>query len=160
MLQQLRPNAELDLLTQDELRSVVTEIVSGYLRPPQEFRHPGGLELDNTGAGTGNLTRAEAGMVYIVTRLEIIPDGYTMRAPWNPTVQGGIDLYVDGQWRDGTPFGGSSGYILPIVYTQSESRAVRFHDGAVLSIQVKGGPTSVGINVAVCGFRSPMPPVE
>ena len=25
MLQQLRPNAELDLLTQDELRSVVTE---------------------------------------------------------------------------------------------------------------------------------------
>ena len=160
MLQQLKPNAELDLLTRDELRDVLTEIVSGHNRPPQRIRHPGGITLD--GSGNGALTgiyRVEAGMRAIVTRVEFFLDGYSARAPFNPTVAGGIDLYVDGQWREGWPVGGSTGFILPAVYTESKDRAIVIEDGALLQIQAGALATSTGLTVNVCGLLFPIEPV-
>ena len=161
MKQQLKPNAELDLLTEAELRSVVEEVASGYLRPPQRIRVPGGLALDGSGnAAVTPVYVVEAGMKFVLTRIEFIPDGYTMRAPATVT-SGGIDLYVDGQWRDGVPFGSGSGQVgsLPCVYTQSESRAVEAEDGAQLEVAVAGGPASRGLAIAVVGFLFPLPPV-
>ena len=160
MRQQLKPNAELDLLTEEELRTVLTEVVSGYLRPPQRVRHPGGLELDNTGASTlTGIYRVETGMRMIVTRIEFALDGYSARVPYNPVAQGGVDLYVDGQWRDGFPVGGSTGYILPATYTESHRSAIAIEDGALLQVQVAGGPASTGLTIAVCGWLEPLEPV-
>lgn len=161
MKQQLRPNAELDLLTEAELRSVVEEVASGYLRPPQRIRVPGGLSLDGTGAAAITpVYVVEAGMKFVLTRMEFKPDGYTMRSPFTVS-SGGIDVYVDGQWRDGVPFGSGSGQVgsLPCLYTQAESRAVEAEDGAQLEVAVAGGPASTGITVAVVGFLFPLPPV-
>ena len=96
-------------------------------------------------------------MRFVVTRIEFQPDGYTMAAPYSTA--GSIDIYVDGQWRDGVQFGGTSGYVLPVVYVESETRAIVLQDGAQLEIVVAGGPASVGLNVAACGFLAPLPPV-
>ncbi len=157
--QLLRPNAELDLLTQDELRGVLEEIVSGYLRPPQRIRNPAGVDLDGSGNGTVLAYQVEAGMRFTLTRLEVTADGYTAYAPYNPTPAGGIDIYVDGQWRDGVPFGGTTGYVLPVVYTQSESRAISLADGALLTVVVHAGPASTGLLVNACGILEPLAPV-
>lgn len=160
MKQQLRPNAELDLLTKEELRTVTSEVLSGYLRPPERIRHPGGLDLDGSGNSTlTGIYRVEAGMQAIITRIEFALDGYSMRAPYNPTQQGGVDIYENGQWRDGFPFGGSTGFILPAVYTESRERAIAISDGSLLQIQVGGGPVSTGLTVAVCGVLLPIEPV-
>lgn len=160
MKQTLRPNAELDLLTKEELRDVLTEIVSGHNRPPERIRHPGGVTLDGSGnAPLTGIYRVEAGMRAIVTRIEFFLDGYSMRSPFNPTPAGGIDIYVDAQWRDGFPFGGSTGFILPAVYTEARERAIVAEDGAHMQIQVGGGPASTGLTVALCGILVPIEPV-
>lgn len=160
MKQTLRPNAELDLLTKEELRAVVSEELSGYLRPPERIRAPHGFALSASGAGgpTG-VYRVDAGMRAIITRIEFDLDGYSMRSPYNPSAQGGVDIYADGQWRDGFPFGASTGYILPAIYTESRERAIVIEDGALLQVQIAGGPASTGFTVNVCGILLPMQPV-
>lgn len=161
MKTEIRAGAQLDLLTQEEMRSLLEEVASGYLRPPQRIRVPGGLVLDGSGnAAVTPVYVVEAGMKFVLTRIEFIPDGYTMRAPATVS-SGGIDIYVDGQWRDGVPFGSGSGQVgsLPCVYTQSESRAVEAEDGAQFEVAVAGGPASKGLGIAVVGFLSPLPPV-
>lgn len=163
MKQTLRPNAELDLLTQEELRSVVTEVISGYLRPPRSLRVPDGVDLDANGDGTVTCYTCEAGMRFTVTRMEFSADGYNGReTPWNPATLGGVDLYVDGQWRDGIQWGNTSvatvGH-LPAVYTESKDRAIVMEDGAVLTAIVENGPASVGFLVATCGWLEPLQPV-
>lgn len=160
MLQTLKPNAQLDLLTKEELQQVASEMLSGYLRPEQRIRNPAGVDLDGTGAGTvAEAYRVEAGMRFVLTRMEVSADGYTARSPYSPMAQGGIDIYVNGQWRDGTPFGASTGFIIPLVYTQSESRAIVAEDGDVFTVLVAGGPASTGLLVALCGILEPMIPV-
>lgn len=160
MKQTLKPNAELDILTRAELHAEIVGLASGYLRPPEAARHPGGIELD--GSGNSILTgiyRVEAGMRFFLTRVEFALDGYSARAPYNPSVQGGIDLYVDGQWRDGYPFGGSSGGVLPVTYTKARVQSVMALDGALIQAQVLGGPASTGLTIAVCGILEPIEPV-
>lgn len=156
----IKPNAELDILTAEELRTVTKEVLSGYLRPPERIRAPQGFSLNGSGnAPITGVYRVEAGMRAIVTRIEFDLDGYSMRAPYNPSVQGGVDIYVDNQWRDGFPFGSTTGYILPAVYTESRERAIVLEDGALLQIAVAGGPASTGFTVSVCGVLLPMQPV-
>jgi hypothetical protein len=156
----IKPNAELDLLTQDELRTVVTETISGYLRPPSRMRVPAGVSLDGSGDGTVDAYRVEAGMRFVLTRLEVTADGYTAAVPFNPVTQGGIDIYVDGQWRDGFPIGGGTGYVLPAVYVEGHRTAIEAADGSLFTLVVGGGPASTGLTVNVCGFLSPIEPVR
>lgn len=155
----LKPNAELDLLTQEELRAVLAELVSGYLRPPVFTRDPAGVTLNGSGAGTVTFAAVDAGMIFIVTRIEFAADGYNARAPYNPAAEGGIDLYVNGEWRDGYQFGSTTGGLLPATYTQSESRAVRMFGGDILTATIAGGPASTGFTAALCGLLAPEPPV-
>ncbi len=160
-LQTLRPNAELDLLTKEELQQVVSELLSGYLRPPERLRAPSGVQLSAGGATVAApgavVYTVEPGMRLILTRVEFFLDGYTALAPY--TSAGGIDLYVDGQWRDGFPFGGTSGFILPATYTESKDRAIVLQDGSQLSVHVGGGPANGGLTVNVCGILLPLQPV-
>jgi len=155
----LKPNAELELLTQDELRAALSELVSGYLRPPTFTRDPAGVKLDGSGDGTVTFQAIDAGMIFVVTRMEFFVDGYDSRAPFSPAGQGGLDIYVNGQWRDGYQFGGTTGGLLPATFTQSESRAIRMFGGDVLTVGVLGGPASTGFSAALCGLLTPEPPV-
>lgn len=155
----LKPNAELDLLSEDELRAVLGEFVSGYLRPPDFTRDPNGVDLDGSGDGSVTFAAIEAGHIFIVTRMEFSVDGYDSRAPFNPSSEGGIDLYVNGQWRDGYQFGGTSGGLLPATYVESESRAIRMFGGDIMTVTVGGGPASTGFSVALCGLLTPEPPI-
>lgn len=155
----IKPNGTLDLLTQEELRTVLKEVAAGYLRPPEPIRNPAGVNLDASGNGTVQAYVVEPGMRFTLTRLEVSADGYSARAPFNPTPQGGLDIYVDGQWRDGVPFGASTGYILPLVYTESKGRAIVAMDGSIFTIVVGGGPASTGLLVNVCGILEPLQPV-
>lgn len=121
-------------------------------------RDPGGVTLDASGDGTVTFAPVDAGMIFAVTRIEFKPDGYTSGAPFNPGSAGGIDLYVNDQWRDGYQFGSTSGGSLPATYTEAESRAIRMFGGDVLTAVVSGGPASSGFNAALCGLLSPEPP--
>ena len=155
--------AEIDTLTReefhDEMRAFGQEFVAGYLRPPEWREIPGGVDLDSSGnAAAFELYTVETGYEFVLTRLEIQPDGYTQESPYNPSTQGGLDIYRDGRWRDGVPFGGTTGFTLPVVYSQTVGRAIRALDGAQLTLKVTGGPASTGLNVLTCGFLTPLPP--
>ncbi len=157
----LKPNAELDLLTKEELRTELQEVLSGYLRPPQLIRNPSGIDLDSNGDGTVDAYQVEAGMRLTITRIEFTADGYRFAEPY-VAATGGIDIYVDGQWRDGVPFGTAAAVAtiaLPWVYTESQSRAIVCADGAHVTIVVDGGPASTGLTVNLCGILEPLQPV-
>lgn len=157
MKQPLKPGMELDLLTKDELEEVMVGLVSGYLRPPRAIREPSGVKLDSSGTGSFTAYTVEAGMELVLTRIEFSLDGYNARSPYQPA-SGGIDLYANEQWRDGIPF--ASGFTLPGVYTESDSRAIRLYGGQHLTVKVNAlaAVANVGFRVAVCGFLAPLEP--
>ncbi len=161
MKAQLRAGAELDLLTQDELREVLSDFAESFQnRPLRRLRVPAGVALDGSGNGDVRPYRVETGYRLVLTRIEISLDGYTAAAPYNPSAQGGVDVYVDDHWRDGIPIGGNTGYILPTVYTQGDDTAIVADQDALLKIRITGGPVSTGAIVNVCGFLVPIPNVK
>lgn len=163
MRTQIKAGEYIDTLTREELHGELeafgSEFVAGYLRPPEWREIPAGVDLDGSGnAAAFELYTVEVGYEFVLTRLEIFPDGYSQEAPFNPGTQGGLDIYRDGRWRDGVPFGGTTGFTLPIVYTQSVGRAIHAQGGQELTLKVTGGPASTGLNCLTCGFLKPLPP--
>lgn len=155
---EIKPGAELDVLTRDELHVELQETISGYLRPPVWIRNPAGVILDGSGDGTvAPAYVVDAGMEFTFTRAEFFVDGYTAANPFTAS-SGGIDIYVDGTWRDGYPF--SAGLLLPGTYTETQSKAIHCFGGAEITVVVTGGPASKGFSVAVCGYLAPLEPAS
>lgn len=146
---------EFDVLNADEMRTIATELLSGYLRPPQWFEAPAAVTLSSGGAGMSHAVRVPAGMELLLTRIEMVQANYAAGTPYSNST-GGIDLYVNDIWRDGVPF--SSGFTLPGTYTEAESRCVRPRDGSEVKVGITGGPASVAISLLVCGLLTPLTP--
>lgn len=155
---------ELDLLTKEDIESVLDERVSGWLRPPNRTRIPGGVRLDGSGNGTITAYTVEPGMEFILTRAEFRVNGTTggsAATPFNPASAGGIDILVNGDWRDGYAFGGSpSAGSLPAVWTENPDRTIVLYGGDILTYKIVGGPASLGFVANTIGLlkaSSPFP---
>ena len=167
MQTEIRAGAVLDVLTQDELRTVLEEISSGFLRDPYRVRLFGGGETDDAGSLVFDVTsggKARPGFQLLINRLVIVPTGYTFAAPYEPMDQGAVEMFrspgpgsVLGDLVDGNPFGGGSGGSLPTVYTVGDDRSVDLLDQEVLQLRITGGPVSTVITVIGHGTMIPLP---
>ncbi len=152
----LKAGAEVDFLTQEELRSVLEE-TAGRLYPPSPYRvriNSGGL-LDGSGNGTFDILRSELGYVDTLTRLVVNANGFDWQTPY--TTASSIEILRDGTVVDGYRIGGSSGGQIPTILTNNRAQAVYYQDGEVLQLKVTGGPASTGIVLNGHVWREPIP---
>lgn len=153
MKQILKPNAELDILTAQELRAEIEHLLSGYLRPPEEARPEGGVALSAGGAGTIDLYTVPVGMLFYLTRVYVTAGNATFQAPLAGA--GGISILRFsgslGDEIDGTGF-----TSLPQVATWSRNNGPLFRDGERIGIGIAGGPASGQAFARAMGFLAPL----
>ena len=162
---EIRAGAVLDVLTADELKTVLEELASGYLRNPYRVRIEAGATTNGSGdVLIDNVAQARPGFQLLVNRLEVTPDGYTFASPFAPVSQGAVTVLRApaegsslGDVKDGYPFGASTGGSLPCVYSAGDDRAVDLVDQEVCQVQVTGGPTSTPVVVRGHGTMIPLP---
>ena len=153
----LTPGAELDLLTADELRSIVKETKSGWRRPPLTVRPTQSVGLDSNGDAHGTIHGAvlfevPAGYSFLLHRLTVKPDGYTFGVPYT-SATGYLDIVVSELMRDGIPFAAPG---LPRVYTVGFSDGIFCNNGEVIRIDIHGGPANGVINLRGQGTLQPI----
>lgn len=139
---------ELDVLTHEELRSTIEELISGYLRPPTQARPEGGAVLSGT-AGVAEIYIVPVGMQFRLTRVFVTVNGATFGVPIAST--GGIDVYRgNGNFNDsldGTPF-----TSLPQVATWNRSNGPLFRDGEAVRIGIAGAPANGQLFCRAAGY--------
>lgn len=157
----IKAGEELDVLTQDELRTVLEETLSGYLRTPYRDRVVAGGSTDSSGdMAPVAIYKVRAGFHFVLTRLIVLPAGYTFASPFSPTPQGAVELLRDQDLVDGYPFGANTGGTLPAVLTNNKAQAIEAADGETISAQVAGGPHSTAFLFLGHGFVSPIEPQQ
>lgn len=164
MKTELRSGAELDILSQDELRTVLTETLSGYLRTPYRVRFFGGGTTSNAGAVTIDVhPPARPGFMLLVNVVVVNVAGYTYASPYTAT-QGSVTFLrapgrhsLVGTVERGYEFGGSSGGSLPFYYTSGDDRAIDLIDQEILQLQFTGAPDSTVVTVSGSGTMIPLP---
>ena len=154
----LKPGAELDLLNQDELRSVVKETLSGWRRPPVTVRPTEGGLLDGSGNLNGEANgirfyEVPVGYTFRLHRLTVLCDGYTFGVPYS-SATGYLNI-VHGstnQIEDGIAFSSPG---LPTVFSAGTADGIVFLNGEVVRIDVYGGPASRSIVLRGQGTLQP-----
>jgi hypothetical protein len=151
----LKPGAELDLLTRQELHAELLEIASGYLRPPERWRFTDGGKTDTNGAVTIPIIRVKQGYVFELTRLVIDVSGKTFGNPYTSS-SGYWNLLLNGELVDGDNMSGG----LPSIYTESESRAIYVFGGEKLDLSLNAGSglASTSVMIRGQGVLTPLPP--
>ena len=154
----IKAGAELDILNENELRTVLAEVMSGYLRPKFERSFEQGGVCSAQGVMTLELYRPKPGFVFKLARLVIDPSpAYTFGAPFTNTA-GYYNLLVSGEIADGN----NMTIGIPAVATASESHAVIVRDGEQLSLYLNGGAGLSGVTIMVRGYGHEMalPPAD
>lgn len=155
----LKPNAELDVLTRDELREELEAIVArlhdrpAVVRPDEEGATDAGGELEL------EFYRVPMGMAFRLTRVYVVADGFTPAVPFNGA-GGFLELL-----RGGVPIVGVSlvaaaaeGGRLPMTLVDADSpeSAAWFANGEVVAIRITNGPASTGVGVRAQGTLEPI----
>lgn len=150
--QKLAPGAELDLLTEDELRSALSELrnIGPVTVRPEESIH-----LDSAGNGTVDVYTVPAGMEFTLHRLRIDIDGadpgHTVNA-----ANGWADILRDAVAEDFIQFAASAGG-LPQVKTWSGAAGIVFRNGETVQVKITAAPTvSVNVTVKLQGTLNPI----
>ncbi len=155
---ELRAGATIDFLTADEVRQVVSEIFSGYLRPPETIRVAEGIKLDANGnSGIGAASIAET--VYTVPlgyklrlhRFGVFLDGYTIASPYT-NASGYLEIQRNDVTEDMISFAAPG---LPQVWSASDADAIEFQNGENVQVLVSGGPASTSLVLRMQGTIRP-----
>lgn len=151
----LKPGAELDLLTRDELHAELVEVASGYLRPPRRTRFVQGGVTDTDGVVTIPVLDVQQGYVFELTRMVIDVSGKTFGSPYTSS-SGYWNILLNGELVDGDNMSGG----LPSIYTESESRAIYVFGGEQLALYLNAGSglASTGVMIRGQGVLTPLPP--
>ena len=162
MRTEIKPGATFDTLTADELRTLLEEFASGYLRPPQHVRFEQGGALTDTGAGTIDIYRPNAGYLFLLNRLlvELPGSAYTFGAPYQ-AAGAYLQILVGGQAYDGaglTVTAPGDNITLPAVLTSTDSYAVWARDLEVMQLQIVAGPADARVLLRGTGMLLPLPP--
>lgn len=161
MKTELRPGAELDLLSQDELRTVLEETLAGYLRPPYRVRVEAAGVTDATGAAVFAAASSRPGYRLVLNSLLVIPAGYSYATPYTTTA-GAVQLLrgssgSTGDVLRGAPFGGGSGGSLPLLLLDDgDDRAVFAVDTESLLVEVIAGPAHTVVAARGHGVMLPV----
>lgn len=162
MKQQLRAGAELDLLTAQELRTTIEELVSGYLRPTTPRRDEDGALAPAAGDLTLALPPVPRGMEVIYTRVIVEAPGsaFTIATPYNAAgaylalMRNDIELLDFVSLVAGAAGGGGIPYRFG---PWSNSNGIRVRDGEQLRCLVHVPPAAgTGLVLRGEGFLSPI----
>ena len=160
----LSPNAELDLLTQEELDQSLTAAIerflSGHNRRPGTIREPVAVELDasgNTAIGPKSpigvpLYKVPAGYRFALHRLSIKADGFTFAAPFT-NAAGFLELQRSGLMVDGLPLTSPG---LPLVFTTGTADSIVYDNNQTVDLLISGGPASTAVQLVLQGTLSPI----
>jgi hypothetical protein len=159
----LKPGAELDLLTQDELeetlKRVRDEAVSGYSRPATDYRDFQATRLDGNGnsgiPGAANnpntvaLFEIKQGYSLRLHRLAIQAEGSTFAT----TYTGGyIYLYRAGRFIDFA----NLALGLPVVFSYTSDAPI-YNNGETVDILVSAGPKNTNLICDIQGTWEALP---
>lgn len=155
----LKPNAELDVLTRDELRAELDTILGRLRERPAVVR----VEDDGRTDAGGELElvfyRVPAGMAFRLTRLYVVADSFSPAAPFNGA---GAMLEL---LRGGVPIAGVSlvaaaadGGRIPMTLVDADSpeSAAWYANAEEVAIRLTNGPASNGIGVRAQGTLEPI----
>lgn len=161
MKQKLTAGAELDLLTEQELRTLIEELVSGYLRPTMPRRDEDGLLVPAGGADvTLALPPVSRGMEIVYTRLVIEAPGsaFTPAAPYNAAGAYVAIMRSDLELLDFVSLVAGAGGGIPYRFGPwSSSNGIRVRDGEQLRALIHV-PPAAGTPLVLRGegFLSPI----
>lgn len=152
----LRPNAELELLTQDELRQVVRETLAGWNRPAQTGRPRQTVQTDGSGNANGNanglkLYVVRPGQTFRLHRLFIRPEASTFGVPYTSNT-GYVEIMRGERAIDGFPLTAPG---IPKMMTWGTADGPLYKNGDELRIDIYGGPVSAVIIADAQGTIKP-----
>lgn len=161
----LQPGQELDFVTPDELRQILREVASGFLRPPQTIRPVEAIALNAAGnsiRANGDKTASAAavavdlfecpvGYRFRLHRMTVKPDGFTFGAPFT-NAAGFLDIEQGGLMRDGISFNTPG---LPVVWSAGTADGIDYSNGDVVRVLVSGGPASTSLSIRMQGTLEP-----
>lgn len=163
----LKPGAELDILTKDELaetlRTLRDELKSGYGRDAVLWRDFNSTKLDANGnsgivgvpitqnPSPVNLYRGKAGQTIILHRLAITAEGIAFAT----TYTGYLYLMRGDRMIDFANL--ANGFPIVFLYT---SNAPWYTDQEAIQIQVSGGPPSTNLVIDAQGTIAGLVPSE
>src|SRR5581483_4856624 len=161
----LQAGQELDFVTPDELRQILREVASGFLRPPQTVRPvaaialnaggnsvlPSGSAAGSAAAVTVSLYEVPVGYRFRLHRMTIKPDGFTFGAPFT-NAAGFIDIVQGELMRDGISFASPG---LPAVWSAGTADGIDYSTGDYVRVSVSGGPPSTNLSIRMQGTLEP-----
>ena len=153
----LKPGAEIETLTREELRAELESLRLALARNPATVR----AEEDGATAATGALTlpfyQVPMGMGFKLTRCAVFADGFTPAVPFN-----GAGAFLE-LLRNDVPVafqslvaGAGGGLPFVLIDADSESSAAWAGNGEQFAIRLTAGPASTGIIVRTQGVLEPI----
>lgn len=138
----LKPNAELDLLTKEELREVVAEAMAAFEKEITDRDYPSENGVTSA-AGAGSLVvyTAQVGMEFRLQRLVVVSDGASFAVPF-VAAAGAVELRKNGVTFDGRQLSAANGG-LPAVFSYSGQAGPRFRNGDEFEVALIAGPAAV-----------------
>ena len=152
MKHRLRANAELDILTPDELREIATEFLPRG-GAPQTSRPEASMVLDSSGNGTLALYIVPATMSFALHRLLVDSDAYSPASPF--TASGGyVELLRGGVRVDFLDLASGVGQI-PSVTKWGSSDGPVWQNLERVDLRFVAGPASTMVVARAQGTLSP-----
>jgi hypothetical protein len=153
----LQAGAELDLLTEAELRGALDDARQAFaadLAADRGRTIRAGDMQPTSAAGyllLQSVYRVPAGLELALHRLLVTADGYTPAAPYT-NANGYLQVLRSGEVVDFTNLTGTGS--IPILSTDPDSQASRFRNGETIDVELVGGPASTRVKVLVQGWLS------
>lgn len=162
----LKPGEEWELVTPEELRATMAEVLSGHARGPLTFVIEENILLDSNGntsitglASTNGVTvplyQVDAGFKFRIHRIQFNPDGYNEGNPFQSST-GYVQIRRGGRRVDGAPLGSSYGGGLPVGFTYGTADAPLYQNGQNIDCLIYSGPPSTAVQVDIEGTLEPL----
>jgi hypothetical protein len=156
--QTLRPGAELELLTREELRGELRELEQALARRPAVVRAEKSFETDANGDASASVYKVPLGMAFRLSRVLVQLDGFTAAVPFN-----GAGAYLEVRRNDvmvdflSLVAGAAGGGSLPAkLDTESDSSAAWFANGDDVVVVLESVTASRSGVVRIQGLLEPV----
>lgn len=156
----LKPGAELDVLTRDELRDELEAIVARLRDRPATVRAEEDGRTTAAGAAEIELYRVPSGMSFKLTRLAVLAGGFSPAVPFQ-----GAGAFLE-LLRNDVPVAWCSlvagaavapgALPMQLVDADSPESAVWYANGDVAAVRLTAGPASTDIIVRGQGILEPV----
>lgn len=160
MKAKLTAGAEIDFLTEDEMRRVLKDMEADRREiEPTDVRATESGATNAAGGLVIDVYKVPSGRRFRLTRVIVLADGYTPVAPYqNAAAYLNIRRGAGGQIVDFLPLTAASGGGIPAKGEYGDAQAPQFVNVEEVTIELVGGPASTGLTVFVQGGLQPRVP--